>query len=72
MASISKFIAIRIFSRRSPLTTPLESQSAPVDWVWNALDIARRAAMADDLAHVPSITRIANIFTEMIEQLQVN
>ena len=62
MASIGKLIAIRIFS----------SRSAPADLVWNALDIARRAAMTDDLAHVPSIAQIANIFTKMLEQLQVN
>lgn len=62
MASIGKLIAIRIFS----------SRSAPADSVWNALDSARRAAMTDDLAHVPSIARIANVFTKMLEQLQVN
>ena len=28
--------------------------------------------MTDDLAHVPSIARIANVFTKMLEQLQVN
>ncbi|KAF8647206.1 hypothetical protein AX14_009012 [Amanita brunnescens Koide BX004] len=34
------------------------------------LDTARWAAMADDLAHVLSIKRIADIFMEMLDQLQ--
>ena len=72
MASIINLIAIRIFSKRSPSTTPLESQSAPVDWVWSALDIAEQAAMAEDLAQVPSIAKIASIFSQMLERLQVS
>ena len=61
-----KPILIRIFSKQSPVPT-----SPTDDWVWNALSVARRAAMAEDLAYHPSIPRIANIFTQMLEQLQV-
>ena len=46
--------------------------SAPEDWVLGALVIARRAVMADDLEHVPSIKGIADIFTRMLKQLQVS
>ncbi|KAF8333691.1 hypothetical protein F5887DRAFT_1259629 [Amanita rubescens] len=45
-------------------------RDTPSDWVLSALDIARRAAMADDLEHVPSIKGIADTFTRMLERLQ--
>jgi len=65
---------MRISSKRSvSSTTPAGSGSAPADqWIWSALYIARCAAMADDLAHVPSIKGIADIFTQMLERLQVS
>lgn len=74
MSLLKKLIAIRISSKRSaPSTTPAGSGSTPADqWVWSALDIARLAAMADDLAHVPSIKGSADIFTQMLERLQVS
>ena len=67
---MNKLFALRIFSKRVPLATPVEPPST-IDWVWNALDVARRAANADDLEHVPSIKGVADIFTQMLEQLQV-
>jgi hypothetical protein len=70
---IDKFLAARTSSHRdTPSATSAASGSAPEDWVWSALDIARRAAMADDLEHVPSIKGIAEIFTRMLEWLQVS
>jgi hypothetical protein len=70
-AFMNKLFALRIFSKRVPLAATVEPPPTPVDWEWNALDIARRAAKADDLEHVPSIKGIADIFTRMLEQLQV-
>ena len=64
-----KVRAVRTSSK--PSATSAASGLAPDDWIWNALDIARRAAMADDLEHVPSIKAIADIFTRMLERLQV-
>ncbi|KAF8340906.1 hypothetical protein F5887DRAFT_919344 [Amanita rubescens] len=57
-------------SKRIRRTTPSTSLASPADWVWSALHIARRAAMADDIAHIPCIQDMANIFTRMLEQLQ--
>jgi hypothetical protein len=64
-----KVRAVRTSSKQD---APSASGSTPDDWVWSALDIARRAAMADDLEHVPSIKAIAEIFTRMLERLQVS
>ncbi|KAF8340905.1 hypothetical protein F5887DRAFT_919343 [Amanita rubescens] len=57
-------------SKRIRRTTPSTSLASPADWVWSALHIARRAAMADDIAHIPCIQDIANIFQGMLKQLQ--
>ena len=47
-----KVKAVRISSKRSmPSVAPVASGSTPADWLQSALDIARWAAMADDLAH---------------------
>ncbi|KAF8333687.1 hypothetical protein F5887DRAFT_1259560 [Amanita rubescens] len=71
MPPVSKVRATRTSSKRdTPSATSATSGSAPDDWFWSALDIARRAAMADDLEHVPSIKGIAEIFTRMLERLQ--
>jgi hypothetical protein len=51
---------------------PSASGTTPDDWIWSALDIARRAVMADDLEHIPSIKGIADIFTQILERLQVS
>jgi hypothetical protein len=61
--------AVRISSNRNASSATAQESSA--EWLWSALDIARQAAMSDDLLHVPSITSIAEIFTQMLEQLQV-
>ncbi len=73
----SSFLSVlKLPNLRAVLTkrdAPSASGSAPDDWVLSALDIARRAAiMADDLEHVPSIKGIADIFTQMLERLQVS
>ena len=66
---LRKVKAIRISSKR---TAPAATAREPTtDWLRAALDIARRAAMADDLVHVPSIKDIADIFTQMLAQLEV-
>ena len=36
------------------------------------MDVARLAATTDELAHIPSIGNVANIFTQMLQQLQVS
>jgi hypothetical protein len=62
---LRKVKAIRI---SSPSVAPAATAQEPgADWLQNALDIARRAAMAD----FQSIEDIADIFTQMLAQLEV-
>ncbi len=69
-----KVKAVRISSDLcTPSARPAVSESSPGDdWIWSALDIARNVAMANDLAHIPSIKGIADVFTRMLKRLHVN
>ena len=58
--SMNRLFALRIFSQRVPLATRVEPPSTTADWVWNALDIARHAANADDLEHLSAIKGAAD------------
>ncbi|KAF8332164.1 hypothetical protein F5887DRAFT_1080998 [Amanita rubescens] len=47
-----------------------ESESSPNDdWIWSALDTAINAVTTNNLAHIPSVKRIADVFTRMLERL---
>ena len=62
---LRKVKAIRIYS---PSIAPAATAQEPgADWLQNALDIARQAAMAD----IQSIKDIADIFTQMLARLEV-
>ncbi|KAF8674792.1 hypothetical protein AX14_005249 [Amanita brunnescens Koide BX004] len=55
---------------RIPSARPTGSASSPSDdWIWTALDTARNAAMTNELARIPSIKAIADVFTRMLECL---
>ena len=62
---LRKVKAIRIYS--SSIAPAATAQEPGADWLQNALDIARQAAMAD----VQSIKDIADIFTQILAQLEV-
>ncbi|KAF8329630.1 hypothetical protein F5887DRAFT_114713 [Amanita rubescens] len=66
-----KVKAVRISSDcGTPSARPAVSDSSPGDdWIWSALDTVRNAAMTNNLAHIPSIKDIADVFTRMLERL---
>jgi hypothetical protein len=73
MNPLKKLIPIRLFADRSPLaSTAACPQPTPDDWVMHAMDTARLAATAEDLTNNPSIRNVGNVFTQMLQQLQVN
>ena len=75
MTPLKNLVRVRLFANRSssastaacPQPTTLDNDN----WVRHAMDTAKLATTADELAHIPSIQDAVNIFIQMLQQLQV-